>query len=136
MIINVTTQPTAGQKLRLSIVLSARKVVISLPPLYKATIGNSTVEGIECLANLLIALSPLFLWRLRHGKGQWYSVQFVIAAAAMWCSLVINIGPRIAPLIGYVVWCLAGLLVLCAFRMRWAMLPLTTLAPFLVWMSE
>jgi hypothetical protein len=85
------------------------------------------------LANLLLALSPLFLWRLRLGKGHWFGAMFVAAASAMWCLSVSDANNL---LVGYYAWCSAGLIVLCAFPMRWAMLPLAAVAPVLVWFAE
>jgi hypothetical protein len=106
-----------------------------LRPLAREEVKDWSYYTLNCLfalANLLLACSPLLLWRLRHGKGSIYGALFVTSAAAMWCALTTKIGP----LIGFVVWCSAGLAVLCAFRMRWAMLPLTAVAPLLACMSR
>jgi hypothetical protein len=91
---------------------------------------NGFVYGFYCLlamANLLLAGSPLFLWRLTRGKGEYYGAIFATASAAMWCF---SIEPQML-LVGYYVWCLAGLAILCAYRMRWPVLPLMLLPPLL-----
>jgi hypothetical protein len=79
------------------------------------------------VANVLLAVSPLFLWRLRQGKGTFYGLLLVTAVPAMWCF-----GDPVQVLIGYYVWCAGGLIILCAFRLRWAMLPLVLVALLLV----
>lgn len=85
------------------------------------------------LANLLLALSPLFLCRLRNAKGQAYGALFVTAASAMWCCSMHDTEKF---LVGYYAWCSAGLAMLCAFRMRWAVLPLLALAPLLACLAR
>lgn len=91
--------------------------------------------GFYCLialANLLLALSPLLLWRLQRGKGRYYGTLLPVAAAAMWCPAI---DPK-ALYVGYYVWCLGGLTILCAYRMHWRMLPLMALPPLLIIMAR
>ncbi|HET6881481.1 MAG TPA: hypothetical protein VFI31_15065, partial [Pirellulales bacterium] len=52
--------------------------------------------------NLPLVLSPLFLWRLRRGKGQLYGTLLAMSCAAMW-SVAIRDADKV--LVGYYVWC-------------------------------
>lgn len=99
-------------------------------PKFDSAKDNAFACGFYCLlamANLLLAGSPLFLWRLTRGKGGYYGALFATASAAMWCF---SIEPQML-LVGYYAWCLAGLAILCAYRMPWSVLPLMLLPPLL-----
>ncbi|HEV3020839.1 MAG TPA: hypothetical protein VGX76_00165 [Pirellulales bacterium] len=82
------------------------------------------------LGNALLLGSPLLLWRLRRERGQFYGTWLAMAVATM-CGLSIRDDSR-QFLAGYYVWCLAGLSLLCAYRLRWSTLALMGLAVLLV----
>lgn len=93
--------------------------------------GGYLLVCLSGVANVLLAFSPLFLWRLRRGKGAYYGLLLFVAVPAMWCF-----GDPAQVLIGYYVWCAGGLAILCAFPMRWAMLPLLAIAPTLAYFGH
>jgi hypothetical protein len=106
--------------------------LVTVDPVAK-TPSEWTGHVLFCLCNavnVLLVLSPLFLWRLRRGKGAYYGLLMVAAVPAMWCF-----GDPAQMLIGYYVWCAAALAILCAYPMRWAMLPLLAIAPILTWFA-
>jgi hypothetical protein len=107
------------------------EIVLDPPPEISRQSSGYAVYCLCAAANLLLALSPLFLWRLRRGKGAWYGLLLVVTVPAMWCM-----GNSNGLLIGYYLWCAGGLAVMCAFRMRWAMLPLMGATPLLVWFAH
>lgn len=65
------------------------------------------------LANVLMALLPVLLWRLRRGHGQWFSAALCIAMVFPW-----SVGWNTPMLVGYYVWCSAFYLALCALPLR------------------
>lgn len=82
------------------------------------------------LGNALLLGSPFLLWRLQHDKGRLYGAVLATAVAAM-CGLSINDKSRDFFLVGYYVWCLAGVSLLCAYRIRWPTLALMALVVLL-----
>ena len=65
------------------------------------------------LANLLMALMPAMMWRIRHGRGQWMSAALCVAMVVPWC-----VGVSTPMLPGYYVWCAAFYLAPCALPIR------------------
>ncbi|HJT32922.1 MAG TPA: hypothetical protein VJ783_12850 [Pirellulales bacterium] len=83
------------------------------------------------LANLLLILSPLFIRRVERGQGRHYGALLALACAVMWC---LPIGERPGTLlIGYYVWCLAGLCLLASIRLRWPTLLAMAVLPLAKW---
>lgn len=83
------------------------------------------------LANLLLILSPLFIRRIERGQGRLYGALLALACAAMWC---LPIGERPGTLlVGYYVWCLAGLCLLASIRLRWWTLLAMAVLPLAKW---
>ena len=64
-------------------------------------------------ANLLLLSSPLLLWRIQRGKGEWLGAAFAMAAVGPWAVPL-----RDPVLIGCYVWCAAFLVVLLSYRIR------------------
>jgi hypothetical protein len=82
--------------------------------------------GVLTFGNLLLVLSPWYLWRLSRGQGQVYRVLFAATNGCMWS---ISIGDAGTFLLGYYVWCLAGLAMLCASPLRWPAVVVLSLGP-------
>lgn len=83
------------------------------------------------LANLLLILSPRFIRRVERGQGRVYGVLLALACAAMWG---LPIGERPGTLlVGYYVWCLAGLCLLASIRLRWWTLLSMAVLPLAKW---
>lgn len=83
------------------------------------------------LANVLMILSPLFIRRVERGQGRLYGALLALACAAMWC---LPIGERPGTLlVGYYVWCLAGLCLLASVRLRWWALLAMGVLPLTKW---
>ncbi|MGH7136092.1 MAG: hypothetical protein ACREHD_10150, partial [Pirellulales bacterium] len=76
------------------------------------------------LGNALLLCSPFWLRRLQQGRGRLYSVLLATTVTAM-CSLSIREANHL--LVGYYLWCLAGVSLLCASRVRWPTLALMVL---------
>ena len=66
------------------------------------------------VANVLAALLPLIVWRLRRGGGQWLVAALCFAAIAPW-----SVGCDTPMLVGYYVWCSSFLLMLVALPINW-----------------
>jgi hypothetical protein len=64
-------------------------------------------------ANLLMLLTPLLIWRIKRGGGQWLGVSLCVAMVSTW--IVTWDG---AMLIGYFVWVTSMLFVLVAVPLR------------------
>jgi hypothetical protein len=65
-------------------------------------------------ANLSLLLTPLLLWRLQRGKGEWLGAAFALAAVSPWAVPLRD--PEV--LVGCYVWCAAFLVVLLSYRIR------------------
>jgi len=65
------------------------------------------------LANALIVLLPLLMWRLRRGGGQWLSAALCLAMIFPW-----SVGWQTSMLPGYYVWCAGFYLALLALPIR------------------
>lgn len=102
------------------------QITFDPPPEISHQTSGYVLYCVCAASNVLLLLSPVFLWRLRRGKGRYYGLLLTATVPAMWCF-----GDPTQVLIGYYVWCVAGLAILCAFRMRWVMLPLLCIAPML-----
>jgi hypothetical protein len=66
------------------------------------------------LANVLALLSPLLLWRLQRGQGQWFGAALAVAAVAVW-SVPLSDGM----LIGCYMWCAGFLVLTMSYRIGW-----------------
>lgn len=83
------------------------------------------------LANLLLLLSPLLLWRLQQGKGEWYSALWLWALTSL-PVIAIDL-PKLR--LGYYCWTCSQFLVVCAFpikRWGWAIFATYAIANFML----
>ena len=62
------------------------------------------------LSNLLQALLPLYLWRLRQGRGRVLATLNCLAMVAPWITLIF--APQL--LVGYYLWCISFMLLVIA----------------------
>ena len=84
-------------------------------------------------ANVMLLLAPLFLWRLRRGKGNFIGRLFALAAATMWCVAITDVNNLN---LGYYVWCAAAIVLVSAYRIQWPHLILMALGPLLTWLAR
>jgi len=67
----------------------------------------------NAVSNILMALVPLVMWRIRHGRGQWLTAALCLAMVFPW-----SVGWDTPMLPGYYVWCGGFYLALCALPIR------------------
>ena len=70
--------------------------------------------GLLNLANVLLLFSPLFLYRLQHGRGEWFGSALAVCSIVAW-----SVGWYGGFLIGYYFWCLGFAALLIAYRISW-----------------
>ena len=58
------------------------------------------------VANVLMLLLPLLIWRLSRGRGQWHGAMLSIAMVAPWC-VAWDASNTPDLLFGYYVWCVS-----------------------------
>ncbi len=76
------------------------------------------------IANLLIALLPLVIWRLHRGQGQGLAAALCLTMVASWC-----VSWDSPMLVGYYVWCASFLLALVAIRIQiWTLIAMVAAA--------
>lgn len=76
-------------------------------------IAGCAAYALYACANLVLAFSPVWAWRLSRGKGDWYGTLAAVSAANVWCAAIWLRGRE-----GYYLWALAMLTLVSAWRIR------------------